>query len=94
MSDTEAYLAELTRRIAAALGEGLVGVYLMGSAAMGAYVPGVSDLDVWALVRGPVATEVKEALAGRVDQAALPCPARGLELVVARFGDGGGRSSS
>ena len=30
VSDTEAYLAELTRRIAAALGEVLVGVYLMG----------------------------------------------------------------
>lgn len=88
MSDAEAYLAELTRRIAAALGEELVGVYLMGSAAMGADVPGVSDLDVWALVGGPVPTEAKEALAARVDHAALPCPARGLELVVARFGGG------
>ena len=61
----------------------------MGSAAMGADVPGVSDLDVWALVAGSVAPGVKEALVGRVDHAALPCPARGLELVVARFGVGG-----
>lgn len=71
------------------LGDDLAGVYLMGSAAMGADVPGVSDLDVWALVRGPVPLATKEALAARVDQAALPCPARGLELVVARFGPGG-----
>lgn len=62
----------------------------MGSAAMGADVPGVSDLDVWALARGPVPLATKEALAARVDHAALPCPARGLELVVARFGPGGG----
>ncbi len=60
----------------------------MGSAGAGGYVPGASDLDVWALVRGPVAGEVKRALAAGLDQAALPCPARGLELVVARFPSG------
>jgi Domain of unknown function (DUF4111) len=84
----EGYLTELTLRVREALGPGLAGVYLMGSAGMGAYVPGVSDLDVWALVRAPVADEAKRALAGRVDQAALLCPARGLELVVARLADG------
>jgi hypothetical protein len=62
-----------------------VGVYLMGSTAMGADVPGVSDLDVWALVSGPVALAAKRSLAERVGQDALPVPARGLELVVARF---------
>lgn len=62
-----------------------MGVYLMGSTAMGADVPGVSDLDVWALVSGPVALAAKRSLAERVGQDALPVPARGLELVVARF---------
>jgi hypothetical protein len=81
----DGYLAELTRRLRGGLGGDLVGVYLMGSAAMGTDVPGVSDLDVWALVRGLVATPVKKALVARVEHAALPCPARGLELVVARF---------
>jgi hypothetical protein len=85
----EAYLAELTRRLADALGGDLLGVYLLGSAAMGADVPGVSDLDVWALVRAPVPLATKRALVQRVDQAALPGPARGLELVVARLGPGG-----
>lgn len=81
----EGYLAELTRRLRAGLGDALAGVYVMGSAGTGGYVPGASDLDVWALVRGPVADDAKLALVGRVDQAALPCPARGLELVLARF---------
>jgi len=80
-----AYLSELTRRAHDALGTNLAGVYLMGSAGAGGYVPGASDLDVWALVRGLVATPVKKALVARVEHAALPCPARGLELVVARF---------
>ncbi len=49
-----AYLAELTARVRAGLGGDLIGVYLMGSAGAGGYVPGASDLDVWALVRAPV----------------------------------------
>ena len=57
----------------------------MGSAAMGADVPGASDLDVWALVRGPVPLIAKEEVVAGVGQDALPVPARGLELVVARF---------
>ena len=81
----DAYLAELTARVRAGLGGDLIGVYLMGSAGAGGYVPGASDLDVWALVRAPVPEEAKRALPARVDQAALPCPARGLELVVSRF---------
>jgi hypothetical protein len=83
-----AYLGELTARLRAGLGEGMGGVYLMGSAAAGGYSHGASDLDVWALVGAPVADEAKRALVARVDQAALPCPARGLELVVARFPGG------
>jgi hypothetical protein len=79
------YLAALTARVRAGLGDDLTGVYLMGSAGAGGYVHGASDLDVWALVRAPVPEGAKRALVARVDQAALPCPARGLELVVARF---------
>lgn len=80
-----AYLAELTGRLRAALRHGLLGVHLMGSAAAGDDVPGVSDLDVWAIVGPPLDPRAGRALAARVDHRALPCPARGLELVVARL---------
>lgn len=80
-----AYLTGLRDRLVAGLAPDLVGVYLMGSAALGAYAPGVSDLDVWAVASGPVAPGARRALVARVDHAALPCPARGLELVVACF---------
>ena len=46
----------------------------MGSAAMGGDVPGVSDLDVWALVRGPVADDAKQALVAASTM--RRCPAR------------------
>jgi hypothetical protein len=82
----EEYLAALTARLRARLAPELVGVYLMGSAGMGAYEPGVSDLDVWALVQPAPSASRLARLAEEVDHAALPCPARGLELVVARLG--------
>ena len=61
---------------------------LGGSAALGAYEPGRSDVDVIAVVAEPVAPEALRTLAGRVSQAELPCPARQLELVVWRRGSG------
>jgi hypothetical protein len=56
------------------------GVLLVGSAALGDYVPGVSDLDVVVVAPGPL--EDPEALAAPLRHAELPCPARKLELVV------------
>ena len=57
------YLAELTRRLG-----GARAVYLIGSAALGAYDPGRSDLDVLAVV-------------DHCSHESLPVPARKLELV-------------
>jgi hypothetical protein len=64
------------------LGEELVGIYLMGSAALGGYAHGRSDVDVAAVVRGPLDRPVKDAVVAALRHEALPCPARGLELVV------------
>ena len=76
------YLDELVERVRRVLGGELVGVYLMGSAALGGYVHGRSDVDVTVVVRAPPERSVKEALVAAVRHEALPCPARGLELVV------------
>ena len=64
------------------LGDSLVGVYLFGSGALGGYVQGESDLDVAVVARDGASGDVLEALCDRVSHPALPCPARGLELVV------------
>ncbi|GES61652.1 streptomycin 3''-adenylyltransferase [Aspergillus terreus] len=80
--EVEAYLDEIVQRLAHYLKDQLVGVYLFGSASYGAYESGLSDLDVQAIVKNPLDTVDKEAIIRRLNQAALPCPATKLELVV------------
>ena len=70
--EVESYLEALVERLRAALGERLVAVWLIGSAAMGAFRPGESDLDVAVMVTGP---SVDVALDD------LPVPATKLEIV-------------
>jgi Nucleotidyltransferase domain/Domain of unknown function (DUF4111) len=77
-----AYLADLVRRTKACLGSDLVGVYAGGSYALGDYLPGRSDLDVAVVVQGAIAPPVADSLVEAVRHESLPCPARGLELVV------------
>ena len=76
------YLRELTRRTREVLGDELVGVYVGGSYARGAYRHGQSDIDISVVVEGSLPGETKHALVAALRHEALPCPARGLELVV------------
>ena len=64
------------------LGDELLGVYAGGSYALGAYEPGRSDIDVTAVAAGALSPAAKQAIVDRLRHEALPCPARGLELVV------------
>ncbi|MGY0008193.1 nucleotidyltransferase domain-containing protein, partial [Micromonospora sp. I033] len=82
--DVRRYLDELVGRARAVLGDDLIGAYAAGSVGLGAYQPGRSDVDVALVVAGPVADAAKRALVDRLRHEALPCPARGLELVVYR----------
>lgn len=73
------------RRLAAALnvvfGDRLVGLYLSGSAAVGAFRPGSSDLDVL-VVAERVSRAQLDAVVERCSHERLPVPATKLELVV------------
>ncbi len=80
--ELDGYLAELTRRLEGVLGDDLLGVYGGGSYALGAYEPGRSDIDVTAVAAGPLPRDAKRAIVDGLRHEALPCPARGLELVV------------
>ncbi len=80
--ETVEYLDELVARLRAVLGGDLVGVYAGGSLALGGYDERRSDVDVSVVTRGAPEQAVKEKLAASVRQESLPCPARGLELVV------------
>jgi hypothetical protein len=84
MPEVDDYLAELAHTCRHLLGDALVGVYAGGSLALDGYRPGRSDIDV-AVVVDPGLDEVtKRALVQGLRHESLPCPARGLELVVYR----------
>lgn len=78
----QAYLGALTLALRARLGDDLIGVCLFGSAAQGAYEPGLSDLDVQAVTRRTLPLETRHTIAADLSHAALPCPAQGLEFVL------------
>jgi hypothetical protein len=76
------YLANLVTRVEEATGPRLVGVYLMGSAALGDFDAATSDLDVQAVTTERLAEGERRDLAARLTHAALPVPVRGLEFVL------------
>jgi hypothetical protein len=78
------YLDELVDRAVTILGPELVGAYVAGSLALGAYQPGRSDIDVALIVQDSLPLATKQQLIDRLRHESLPCPARGLELVVYR----------
>jgi Aminoglycoside adenylyltransferase, C-terminal domain len=81
-SDVHVYLSRVSARLCAILDGELLGVYAGGSIGFAAYVPGRSDIDVAAVSRGPLELQQKQAIVAELRHEALPCPARGLELVV------------
>jgi hypothetical protein len=76
------YLRRLVSTSRGVLGEELVGVYAAGSVALEAYEHGRSDLDVAVVCEGRLSAATKQLLVGCLRHEVLPCPARGLELVV------------
>jgi hypothetical protein len=76
------YLEALAAEVAAVVGERLVGVYAHGSLLLGGYLPERSDIDVLVVVEDAITSPEQEALASRLSEESLPCPAVGLELSV------------
>jgi hypothetical protein len=76
------YLRTLVEHLGEALNDDLIAVYVLGSLALGGYRAGRSDLDVYAVVSGPLDARERRSVVDRCQHARLPCPARKLELVV------------
>ncbi|MDO1486541.1 nucleotidyltransferase domain-containing protein [Rhodococcus rhodochrous] len=79
--DVERYLEALVKAARDVLGTEFVGAYAAGSLALNAFHAGRSDIDIALLCRDPLSEPVKRELIARLRHDALPCPARGLELV-------------
>ena len=70
----------------AVFGGALVGVYVSGSVALGDYVAGVSDIDVFAVVDGVPDRQYKEDAVAALLEPPMEIPARGLEFVLYGWG--------
>jgi hypothetical protein len=82
--DVHDYLEALAERCQLLLLADLVGVYAAGSLALDAYEQGRSDIDIAVVCAAELPRATKEALVAALRHESLPCPARGLELVVYR----------
>lgn len=78
----DSYLNALAGTARSVLGAQFFGAYAAGSVALGAFDPERSDVDVALLCRDPLSKAVKQELIESLRHNVLPCPARGLELVV------------
>lgn len=70
--------------LAGTVGTELVGVYFVGSVALGGYVPGESDIDIAAVTSAALTDPQRQSVASAVVEASAACPTRGLELTLYR----------
>lgn len=78
----EPYLKTLVGIAHNVLGVGFVGAYAAGSLAFNTFLPGRSDIDIALVCHGRLSLDIKQELIAYLRHYSLPCPARGLELVV------------
>lgn len=83
-ADVAAYGKRVAERLKDVLGGEFVGVYFLGSIALGGYVSGESDVDIAAVTERAVLDALKPRLANLLLDQALGCPARGLEFTLYR----------
>jgi Domain of unknown function (DUF4111) len=76
------FTESVLQRLCDVLPDRLVGTYLVGSAALGGYVHGRSDIDVIAVASIPLTTSEKESVVEALSYPRLECPTRGLEFVL------------
>lgn len=81
LAELDPYVDALVARLRSLLRAELLGVYVGGSVALGAYAPGRSDVDVAVVSRGALSARRKRSMVDALRHESLPCPARGLELV-------------
>ncbi len=75
---------QVTRVLASILGDDLVGVYFVGSVALGGYVPSESDVDIAAVSGCALSEAQKHSVASAIVEVSGVCPARGVEFTLYR----------
>ena len=78
----EKLINDLTEQSKTRLKDNLVGVYLHGSAVMGCFNPGKSDLDLIVVVERPVSDSDKRSFMDMVTRLNSSAPAKGIEMSI------------
>jgi hypothetical protein len=84
MPEVELFGHQLADEVARTLGTDLIGVYFVGSVALGGYVPGESDIDIAAVSTAALTAAQRKSVASAVVEASAACPARGVEFTLYR----------
>ncbi|MDP9226335.1 MAG: DUF4111 domain-containing protein, partial [Actinomycetota bacterium] len=82
--EVAAFGDQMAESLARTLGTDLVGVYFVGSVALGGYVPGESDIDIAAVSHAALTHSQRHSVASAVVEASAACPARGVEFTLYR----------
>lgn len=93
-SEVAVFGDQVAEVLAGTLGTDLVGVYFVGSVALGGYVPGESDIDIAAVSNSALTDPQKQRVASAVVEASAACPARGLEFTLYRREIAGSRPAA
>src|SRR3954453_18656547 len=75
---------QVAEALAGTLGTDLVGLDVVGSGALGGYVPGEGDIDMAGVSDSALTDAQKQRVASAVVEASVACPARGLEFTLYR----------
>ena len=70
--------------LARTVGSDLVGVYFVGSVALGGYVPAESDVDIVAVAESALSQAHKQRVASAIVEVSGVCRARGVEFTLYR----------
>lgn len=76
------FVRGLDTALASVAGTALVATYLHGSAVLGGFVPGRSDVDVLFILNGAFDEETRETSVRVLKAATANCPGRGVELSI------------
>lgn len=76
------YSRKLLLNLKEVLGNNIIGLYQIGSACLEDYKIGKSDIDMVGVLSQPISNQQREALAKSIDHSHLPCPAKGLDIVL------------
>jgi Nucleotidyltransferase domain len=84
MPEVAAFGNQVATVLGRLLGGEVVGVYFVGSVALGGYIPGESDIDIAAVAESALIGTQRQQVVMAIVELSAACPTRGLEFTLYR----------